>query len=369
MKSKLHPGIAGHGEWSRTLPLGKAISDVLLQLYAPPEEGDFNLHVLGVLEACVPATMAGYSTTLVKERVFEQKAIRNLQGGATPGLDELNAAFPLHPFFEYYCSNNFAPLICTTDIMSEEEWVRTPLYNEVYRPYGVVHDASLRFYSAGHCHSFMFSGSVPLDMATRRLLNHIAPHLANAHRICRIQHRERCGNLPDNMIKLTFEGRLFDCPDGAARLLGQYYPAEQGVSIWGLPEAVERWVRHEIRSHGSTHWTFSENKLLVRHETCALSIGLLQHAGGYIILLEESKAARPLHILIGLGLTIRETEVLMWVAQGKQNSEVAAILGISAATVRKHMGGYEFLAQAQRDVTAESVAGRLRSIESQEAES
>jgi DNA-binding CsgD family transcriptional regulator len=38
-----------------------------------------------------------------------------------------------------------------------------------------------------------------------------------------------------------------------------------------------------------------------------------------------------------LGLTTRESEILLWVAQGKANSEVGTILRISAATVKKHL--------------------------------
>jgi DNA-binding NarL/FixJ family response regulator len=38
-----------------------------------------------------------------------------------------------------------------------------------------------------------------------------------------------------------------------------------------------------------------------------------------------------------LGLTPREAEILLWVAQGKSNFETGIILGISAATVKKHL--------------------------------
>ena len=38
------------------------------------------------------------------------------------------------------------------------------------------------------------------------------------------------------------------------------------------------------------------------------------------------------------GLTAREAEVLLWVAQGKSNADVAIILGMSEKTVKQHMG-------------------------------
>jgi DNA-binding NarL/FixJ family response regulator len=42
--------------------------------------------------------------------------------------------------------------------------------------------------------------------------------------------------------------------------------------------------------------------------------------------------------LRALGLTEREAEVLLWVAQGKSNADVAMILGMSEKTVKQHMG-------------------------------
>lgn len=48
----------------------------------------------------------------------------------------------------------------------------------------------------------------------------------------------------------------------------------------------------------------------------------------------DFSSARPLE---AFGLSPREAEVLLWVAQGKTNPEIATILGISEETVKKHM--------------------------------
>ena len=42
--------------------------------------------------------------------------------------------------------------------------------------------------------------------------------------------------------------------------------------------------------------------------------------------------------LEALGLTPREAEVLLWVAQGKSNGDIAMILNMAEKTVKKHMG-------------------------------
>lgn len=39
-----------------------------------------------------------------------------------------------------------------------------------------------------------------------------------------------------------------------------------------------------------------------------------------------------------LGLTLREADVLFWVADGKQNREIARILGLSLFTVQEYIG-------------------------------
>lgn len=48
----------------------------------------------------------------------------------------------------------------------------------------------------------------------------------------------------------------------------------------------------------------------------------------------DFSSARPLE---DLGLTPKQAETLLWVAQGKSNAEVAAILGVTEATAKKHL--------------------------------
>src|SRR2546425_6784035 len=41
--------------------------------------------------------------------------------------------------------------------------------------------------------------------------------------------------------------------------------------------------------------------------------------------------------LVKVGLTPRAAEALLWLAQGKTNSDIATILGITESTVKKHV--------------------------------
>ena len=60
---------------------------------------------------------------------------------------------------------------------------------------------------------------------------------------------------------------------------------------------------------------------------CALA--LIPAASG------AQQSAKPL--AKALGLTPRVAETLLWMAQGKTNSDIATILGISESTVKKHV--------------------------------
>jgi DNA-binding CsgD family transcriptional regulator len=40
---------------------------------------------------------------------------------------------------------------------------------------------------------------------------------------------------------------------------------------------------------------------------------------------------------VGLELTPREREVMAWVARGKTNAQIAAVLWVAPSTVRKHL--------------------------------
>lgn len=67
--------------------------------------------------------------------------------------------------------------------------------------------------------------------------------------------------------------------------------------------------------------------------------------------------------LCAMGLTNREAEVLLWIAQGKSNGDIAGILGASEPTVKKHVSNiFEKLGVENRNaatVRALETLGRM----------
>jgi len=69
--------------------------------------------------------------------------------------------------------------------------------------------------------------------------------------------------------------------------------------------------------------------------------------------------------LLKLGLTPRAAESLLWLAQGKTNSDIATILGISESTVKKHVQEiFEKLGVETRGAAAVRALEVLNAVES-----
>jgi len=71
---------------------------------------------------------------------------------------------------------------------------------------------------------------------------------------------------------------------------------------------------------------------LLRSDAVEARVQAASNAGGFH---PDFSSHEP---LMSLGLTNREAEVLLWVAQGKSNADVAAILGMSEKTAKQHLG-------------------------------
>lgn len=87
---------------------------------------------------------------------------------------------------------------------------------------------------------------------------------------------------------------------------------------------------------------------------------LLQRQRELHLLQEEKTSAAGVVPLSHYQLTPRETDVLVWVAKGKTNRDIAEIIGMSPRTVNKHLEHiYVKLGVETRSAAAALVAGRM----------
>lgn len=82
----------------------------------------------------------------------------------------------------------------------------------------------------------------------------------------------------------------------------------------------------------------------------------------HLLALEEQQTALSPSVFRPLGLTNRESEVLLWVTHGKTDAEIAGILGVRTNTVGKHLERiYEKLDVVNRTAAAMRALTFIRS--------
>jgi DNA-binding CsgD family transcriptional regulator len=178
----------------------------------------------------------------------------------------------------------------------------------------------------------------------RLILEFLRPHLFQAY--CNVQkyqqlqgQLDRLQNSVDQLalVILDIDGQVQLITPQATRLLELYFPVS---SILGqFPDKVWSWVKYQIANIVDTNNIPNPClPLQIQQAKKSLSIRLVieQAKNRYLLLLEEQTSSL-LDSLGLLGLSHRETEVLYWMIQGKDNKAIAAQLTIGISTVHKHL--------------------------------
>jgi DNA-binding CsgD family transcriptional regulator len=143
-----------------------------------------------------------------------------------------------------------------------------------------------------------------------------------------------------NTIILNAEGKVTLMTQCAWALLKKYFPLSSQQNC--LTKSLQQWVNHQIAAHTSSlnPQLFTPLQIEGEEEGRHLIIRFVSDASTehYVLLLEERSLCKfSLEAIAALGLTKREAEVLFWITQGQDNTEVALTLYISQRTVKKHL--------------------------------
>jgi DNA-binding NarL/FixJ family response regulator len=178
----------------------------------------------------------------------------------------------------------------------------------------------------------------------RLILNFLRPHLAQAY-----ANIEQYKTIQQNLQQLQ---QSFNClglvilntdicvqsiAPQAALWLKTYFTSS--TSPRHLPDNLRAWIKHQITNlTAPSELPKPSLPLRVQLADRELTIRLIieQMGSRYLLLLEEQPLEQSLALEI-LGLSQRETELLNWVMQGKDNPTIAHEMNITTGTVRKHL--------------------------------
>ena len=142
-------------------------------------------------------------------------------------------------------------------------------------------------------------------------------------------------------------------------LARRWLPAYFDVAPDELPAALLPWLQEAAAGRDARPLSTARG---ARQLVCTLQ-GKTVDDDWLVVLREVSDAATVEATMLVFGLTLRESEVLYWVAKGKTNRDIGDILGSSPATVKKHLERiYEKLGVETRTAAAAMALQRVREL-------
>lgn len=166
------------------------------------------------------------------------------------------------------------------------------------------------------------------------LLARIRVHLANA-RLAQSAHAalDASGR---HLLATNRDGRVLWHTPQAAKLLRAAFEGFDSENFL-LPAEVRDWLQsHQARVAAAPDFIPLQQEAAKRK--LRLSYIGMTGADEFLLRLTDEAASREEIVLKEkLALTLREAEVLSWIARGKSNRDIAEILGLSPRTVNKHL--------------------------------
>jgi DNA-binding CsgD family transcriptional regulator len=317
------------------------------ELYALRDVESFGEQALALSRKLVPSAYGTYSAVNTRtKRGWYTTSPVGLDFGIRP--EEMETFMDLHPLITHYRDTRDGSARKISDFMSRAHYHESALYREFFRRMGVedMIAAYLPERPPDSIALVLIQDGRDFTERERLVLNLLRPHMFqayhNAELITDLHHRtgqamlaletSSCGH-----ITLDRRGRIDLCTQRARRWLIYWFGCTRSSTT--LPGEVQRWLRQQQLPATRTATPPAPRRpLLKERDGSQLILRLVDSPApaGRVLVMEVRPTQPRVAPLLKLGLTAREAEVLLWVAQGKTNPEIATILGMKAGTVRKH---------------------------------
>ena len=134
------------------------------------------------------------------------------------------------------------------------------------------------------------------------------------------------------LIIASLQGEILEGEKAAQWFFGKKLERNPGAERYRLPPQVREWLTRMMASSA----VFAPLEMQDGEKNLVVSLARCKDERCFLLLREESIRV-SIERLQSLGLTEREAEVMHWVCEGKQNTEIAGILDVTLHTVKRHM--------------------------------
>lgn len=327
----------------------RQLSEFLRELYQLRSHDEFTTHLVAALPSITKGEFTSYNEfhSNGKEGVVKSDQLPYIPNPKFYA-EILNRYAKQHPFLTHLKRTKDGSARMLSDFLAIREFRQTPLYNEFYKPLHIPYFAVMALSVNQHTTITLSRHQDGREFSekTRTTLNTIRPHVLqgfrNALAITHLQDQlaglnQAMEDARQALLAVTPEGRIKWATPSAYVRMREYGFRVRNGSDW-LPSRLREWMIHQQRQLDSPAEVATPmSPLKITCGTASLSIRLVRNGSQSLLLLEEQRSSLDRQGLHALGLTMRETEILDWVAQGKTNPEIGTILGISPRTVQKHL--------------------------------
>jgi len=306
---------------------------------------EFQGRLVKSLSSLIPSLHATYNEiSLTTATAYN---IGSTRESSSPEVSRLLAQHMMdHSPLCNYLQTGDAQAVRISDLEGQRQFYNTGLYTEFYRHYDVKDDLCIGLsHEPTRLVTIAWHSDRRFTDCERNMANLIHPHVIQAWQNALIfgeMHRQ-LSVLNDGLagaalgvIACNAEGEVQHTSALARQYLTEYFGATKNLDRQ-LPEKLLSWVRSQSAQLKGYDLPAVRLPFVAQKEGNRLSVRLQISAGAILLLLEERTLAVKATVLEGASLSPRESEVLGWAAQGKTNGEIAAILGMSLATAKKHM--------------------------------
>jgi DNA-binding CsgD family transcriptional regulator len=341
----------------------RRFSDVVWELNGLPSSARLSNHLLRGIARLIDIDRVSYNE--VDRANGCLRRAHSLDEPDSPHLvASLNAHIHEHPGFTRPDSDaDFPAPTKLSDSLSQRQFRQLGLYQDHFKLHGIHYQlgASFALDAASKISFGLNRQRRDFSEEDRLLIDLLRPHLrqvvqqARARAEVRAAFRRReeaLESITGAMVLLDGLGQVEFATARALQLLRIYTRKSrdfaEGVRS-PLPASVARWFRRQANGaampagrarQDASFWTVRQGNNELRLELveeASVDAGTWKPVKRWLLKLTERPALPSAKPLQGLGLSAREAEVLLWLAQGKRNAEIASICVISTATVSTHM--------------------------------
>jgi DNA-binding CsgD family transcriptional regulator len=342
----------------------RRFSDVVWELNSAVSPAELSNHLLRGISRLIDVDRVSYNE--VNRRSGKLVRAHSLGEAYNPALvGSLNDHIGQHPGFNRADSQaDFPAPTKLSDTLSQRQFRELGLYREHFKLYGIHYQLGASFAMDAESKLSFGLNRQKRDFSEgdRVLIGLLRPHL---RRVCqqtraaaemRAALRQREYALESARGALVFLDDLGQMEFATARALQllQVYGRKNRDLAAGvqspMPAPVARWFRQQKTRLPVTAGEGGDGKSsswVIRQGGGELRLELIAESGlepetwkprrRWLLKLSERSGAPSAEPLRQLGLSDREAEVLLWLAQGKRNSEIASICRLRPSTVATHV--------------------------------